>query len=247
MSDNYETKPGVRIPSSQDNLPKRFYTEVSVEAADDGYEVRLDGRGVKTPGRNAAILPTEELAQALAAEWSAQGERIDPMSMPMTRLSYVTLDRLDMPATVAEITKYASTDLLCFRAPEPDDLVAAQAAAWDPLLSWAEDALGAHLVPATGVLPIDQDPVALTLIHNRAGELDRWRLAALAQATALTGSAVLGFALLEKHISGEQAFALSTLDEHYQASHWGEDAEAKERLDNLKVEILAVERLLSAL
>ena len=243
----YETKPGVRIPSEKDNLPKRFYESVTVEVVDEAFEVRLDGRGVKTPGRNAAILPTRVLAEALAEEWAAQGERIDPLSMPMTRLSYVTLDRLDIPATVAEITKYASTDLLCFRAPEPDDLVAAQAAAWDPLLSWAEEALGAHLVPATGVLPIDQDPVALTLIHNRAGELDRWRLAALAQATALTGSAVLGFALLEKRISGEQAFALSTLDEHYQASHWGEDAEAKERLDNLKVEILAVERLLSAL
>ena len=150
-------------------------------------------------------------------------------------------------ATVAEITKYASTDLLCFRAPDPDDLVAAQAAAWDPLLAWAEEALGAHLVPATGVLPIDQDPVALTLIHNRAQELDRWRLAAVAQATALTGSAVLGFALLESRIDGEQAFALSTLDEHYQASQWGEDAEAKERLDNLKIEILAVERLLRGL
>ncbi|WP_412545625.1 ATP12 family chaperone protein [Maricaulis sp. MIT060901] len=247
MTENYETKPGVRIPSQQDNLPKRFYESVTVEAVDDAFEVRLDGRGVKTPGRNAAILPTQALAKALAEEWAAQGERIDPMSMPMTRLSYVTLDRLDIPATVAEITKYASTDLLCFRAPEPDDLVAAQAAAWDPLLSWAEEALGAQLVPATGVLPIDQDPVALTLIHNRAGKLDRWRLAALAQATALTGSAVLGFALLEKRISGEQAFALSTLDEHYQASHWGEDAEAKERLDNLKIEILAVERLLDAL
>ena len=247
MSDNYETKPGVRIPSAQDNLPKRFYKDVTVEAVEGGFEVRLDGRGVKTPGRNAAILPTEVLAQALADEWAAQGERIDPMSMPMTRLSYVTLDRLDIEATVAEITKYASTDLLCFRAPDPDDLVAAQAAAWDPLLAWAEEALGAHLVPATGVLPIDQDPVALTLIHNRAQELDRWRLAAVAQATALTGSAVLGFALLESRIDGEQAFALSTLDEHYQASQWGEDAEAKERLDNLKIEILAVERLLRGL
>ncbi len=247
MTDNYETKPGVRIPGPQDNLPKRFYKDVTVDAIDEGFEVRLDGRGVKTPGRNSAILPTETLAQALAEEWAAQGERIDPMSMPMTRLSYVTLDRLDIPATVAEITKYASTDLLCFRAPEPEDLIAAQAAAWDPLLRWAEDVLGALLVPATGVVPIDQDPIALTLIHNRAGELDRWRLAALAQATALTGSAVLGFALLEKRIDGEQAFALSTLDEHYQASHWGEDAEAKERLDNLKIEILAVERLLNAL
>lgn len=249
MTDKFETKPGVRLPKPEDRRPKRFYETVTVEAGATGFAVRLDGRGVKTPAKTTLEVPTEALARQVAAEWQAQGERIDAPSMPATRLCFVALDRMDaaFDATVAEVTRYATTDLLCFRAPEPADLVAAQAAAWDPLLAWAERALDAHFVPATGLMPIDQDPVALQRVMAKAGEQDKWRLTALAHATAVCGSAILGLALLEGEISGEQAFALSSVDEAYQASHWGEDAEAAERLALLKAELVAVDAFLRAL
>ena len=249
MTEKYETKPGVRLPKPEDNRPKRFYETVSVEPVEAGFAVHLDGRSVKTPAKSALAVPTEALARLIAAEWDAQGERINAPSMPTTRLCFVALDRMGetLDATVAEVTRYAATDLLCFRAPEPADLVAAQAAAWDPMLDWARQSMGAHFVPATGVLPVDQDPIALQRVMAKASEQDKWRLTALAHTTAVCGSAILGLALLEGEITGDQAFALSCVDEAYQASHWGEDSEAAERLALLRAELVAVDAMLRAL
>ena len=249
MTEKYETKPGVRLPKPEDARPKRFYETVSVEPTETGFAVRLDGRPVKTPAKMPLEVPTEALARLIAAEWDVQGERIDAPSMPTTRLCFVALDRMgeSLDATVAEVTRYAATDLLCFRAPDPAELVAAQAAAWDPLLKWADETLGAHFVPATGVLPVDQDPIALQRVMAKAGEQDKWRLTALAHTTAVCGSAILGLALLEGEIDGEQAFALSSVDEAFQASQWGEDSEAAERLALLKGELVAVDAMLRAL
>ena len=249
MSDQYETKPGVRLPKPEDARPKRFYEQVGVERGEAGWSVLLDGRGVRTPAKKVLAVPSAPLAERVAAEWSAQGERIDAPSMPLTRLCFVALDRMELAhaETVAEVTKYASTDLVCFRAPEPADLVAAQAAAWDPMLAWAERMLGAHFVAATGILPIDQDPVALQRVMAIAGEQDPWRLTALAHATAVTGSAILGLALLHGEIDGGEAFALSSVDEAWQAGTWGEDAEAAQRLALLKAELVAVDAMLRAL
>jgi chaperone required for assembly of F1-ATPase len=245
----FETKPGVKLPTPEDNRPRRFYKEVTVKAGKLGWEILLDGRNVKTPAKKVLALPTEALAKILANEWAEQGERIDPPLMPATRLAFVTLDRMaDTRAeTAAEIAKYASTDLLCFRAPQPVDLALAQAAAWDPLLVWAKTDLGAELVSVAGVIPADQDPVALQAILARAASLDDWTLTALAHVTALSGSAVLGLALLEDRIDAEQAFALSTIDENYQISHWGKDEEAVARLAALRNEVVVVGRVLRAL
>jgi chaperone required for assembly of F1-ATPase len=249
MSEDYETKPGVRLPQQEDARPKRFYETVSVDADGDAWAVRLDGRGVKTPARKTLTVPSEALATMVAEEWAVQGERIDAPAMPLTRLCFVALDRMELAReeTIAEVTKYASTDLVCFRAPDPAELVAAQAAAWDPMLAWAEQALEAHFVAATGVLPVAQDPVALQRVMARAGAQDNWRLTALAHATAVTGSAILGLALLEGEIDGQQAYALSSVDEAFQASQWGEDAEAAQRLALLNAELVAVGRMLRAL
>lgn len=249
MSETYETKPGVRLPQQEDARPKRFYETVSVKADGDAWAVRLDGRGVKTPARQTLSVPSEALAGLVADEWAAQGERIDAPAMPVTRLCFVGLDRMGeaRDATIAEVTKYASTDLLCFRAPDPADLVSAQSAAWDPMLAWAERALDAHFVAATGVLPVDQDPVALQRVMAKASAQDDLRLTALAHATAVTGSAILGLALLDGEIDGGEAFALSSVDEAYQAGQWGEDAEAAARLALLKSELVAVDRMLRAL
>lgn len=249
MSEKYQTKPGVRLPEAEDARPKRFYETVTVEPGEGGWSVRLDGRGVKTPAKKTLSLPSRALADLVAGEWAAQGERIDAPAMPTTRLCFVALDRMGLAReeTVAEVTRYASTDLVCFRAPDPADLVAAQSAAWDPMLAWAERALEAHFVAATGVLPVDQDPVALQRVMAKASAQDDMRLTALAHATAVTGSALLGLALLEGEIDGGEAFALCSVDEAYQAGQWGEDAEAAARLALLKTELVAVERMLRAL
>lgn len=249
MTQTYDTKPGVKIPSREDSLPKRFYETVSVEAMADGFAILLDGRAVKTPARQSLSLPTQAAADLVAAEWAAQGERIDAPNMPATRLVFVALDRVSqvMDETRAEIVKYASTDLLCFRAPEPAELVAAQSAAWDPLLGWAEETLDAHFAAAQGLMPIDQDPVALSQVLTATHGLDHWTLTCLAHATAVCGSAILGLALLKGRINGVEAFTLSTLDEHFQISQWGEDHEAAERLARLKTELEQVDALLRAL
>jgi chaperone required for assembly of F1-ATPase len=248
MTEKFETKPGVKLPKPEDPRPKRFYDTVTVAAVEGGWAVLLDGRSVKTTARKALVLPTEAAAQLIAAEWAAQGERIDAPNMPKTRLVFVALDMMSeaRAETAAEVTRYASTDLLCFRAPQPEDLVAAQAAAWDPLLAWADTELGVKLVAASGLMPRDQDPVALTLVHARAAEQDDWRLTILAHTTAVCGSAVLGLALLTGRIDGATAFALSTVDEHYQLSAWGEDEDARLRLDGLRSELIASGQLLRA-
>ncbi|WP_417483034.1 ATP12 family chaperone protein [Maricaulis sp.] len=245
----YETKPGVRMPKPEDNRPKRFYTDVSVAEGEGGWQVLLDGRSVKTPAKKLLQVPTKALAELLAAEWDAQGERIDAPLMPANRLSFVAIDLMGDAhgATVAEVTRYAANDQLCFRAPDPADLVAAQATAWDPMLDWARRELGVELRSGTGILPIEQDAAALQAVHARAAALDVWRLTALAHATAVCSSAVLGLALLEGERGGEAVFALSIIDEAYQIAQWGHDEEAAQRLDLLKAELIAAERLLRAL
>ena len=249
MSQPYETKPGVKIPSRENSLPKRFYADVEVSADGDGFAVLLDGRPVKSPAKRALALPTRELAELVAGEWAAQGERIDAPAMPATRLCFVALDLIPdaRAATVAEVTKYASTDLVCFRAPEPPELVAAQAASWDPITAWAERVLEAHFSPAAGLMPIDQDPVALQRVMQRAGALDDWRLTTLAHVTAVCGSALIALALLDGEVDGEKAFVLSTVDEHFQISQWGEDHEAADRLARLRTELVVMGQVLRAL
>jgi chaperone required for assembly of F1-ATPase len=249
-SGEFETKPGVKLPQTEDPRPKRFYKTVTVEAGEGGaWRVLLDGRGVKSPARKELALPTKAAAEIIAAEWAAQGEHIDAPTMPASRLAFVTIDRMAeaRAETAAEVAKYASTDLLCFRAAEPTDLVLAQNAAWNPLLDWAASELGVTLKAVAGIMPVEQDPVALHTVLTRAVSLDDWKLTALAHTTAVCGSAVLGLALLERRIDGAQAHALSTVDEVYQAAHWGADEDAAARNAILRAELVVVGNWLRAL
>lgn len=249
MSEKYETKPGVRLPRPEDARPKRFYETVEVEADGEGWAVRLDGRGVRTPARKTLVVPARRLADLIAAEWAAQGERIDAPAMPVTRLCFVALDRMGeaRDATIAEVTRYASTDLLCFRAPEPGRPGQRPGGGLGSDADLGGTCSRGSFRAGHGHPAVDQDPIALQRVMARAGEQDDWRLTALAHATAVTGSAILGLALLEGEICGEKAFALSTVDEAYQASQWGEDAEAAERQARLREELVAVERMLRSL
>lgn len=229
--------------------PRRFYKTVSVEEVPGGFALLLDGRAVRTPGRCPLAAPTRPLAAAIAAEWAAQDEEIEPQTMPLTRFANGVLDHAEgaPEPLVAAVLDYARTDLLRHRAERPPELAGAQAEAWDPWLDWAEEVLGASLPAVTGVLPAETPAAALVALRARMEELDPWRLTALAQAVSLTGSAVLGFALLEGAITAGEAFAVSRVDEDFQAARWGQDAEAAARAESVMAELAACETLLRLL
>ena len=186
-------------------LPKRFYKEANVAEGGGGFEVRLDGKPAQTPAKRALVLPSRALAEAVAAEWAAQGETINPGAMPLTRLANVALDRVteEREAVVSEIAKYAGTDLVCYRASEPEGLVAAQKSAWDPVLEWARDALGARFLCAEGVQHTAQPPDAISAVRAEVAKASSpLALAALASATALSGSALIALALARESALG---------------------------------------------
>ena len=215
------------------DLPKRFWKEVTVEVtAAGGFRVLLDGRPVKTPGKRPLDLPRAALAEAIAAEWRAQSEFVDPATMPHTRLANSVLDgvvdRFDEVADDA--AKYAATDLLCYRADAPDRLVERQAAAWDPVLDWVEEAHGARLLVAEGIVHVGQDGEALAALRGVLTTWDPWRLAGFHTATTLTGSFVVSLALAEGRLDRDAAWALAHLDEAWNAELWGRDEEAEFRL-----------------
>ncbi len=231
------------------NLPRRFYKTVDIAQVETGFAVRLDRATPKTPAKKPLVLPTQAAAELVAAEWDAQIETIDPFAMPITRLVNVALDRAaeTRAAMVGEIVKYAATDLVCYRATTPASLVAAQAAAWDPLLAWAETHLGVQLVTTAQALAIDQPEESLARIEATAHALDDLRLTALAFANGLAGSAIVALALIHRHIDGETAFRAIRVEEDWQAERWGRDPDEEKIANARRVDLIAAERLVSAL
>jgi chaperone required for assembly of F1-ATPase len=213
-------------------LRKRFYSAVSVEKGPAGYGVLLDGRPVKTPARRTLAAPTEALAQALADEWEAQREMVDPAAMPLTRLANSIIDGVaDAPAAVqAEVAKFLASDLVCYRAGSPDGLVERQARHWDPIIAWARDALGARFVLGEGVMFVAQPEEALAAAAL-AIPGEPWRLGAVSAITSLTGSALIALALAHVHgpLSVEDAWAAAHVDEDWNMHLWGRDEQALER------------------
>lgn len=229
-------------------LPRRFYKQAGVASADGGFGVMLDGRPVKTPAKNALLVPSEDLAHAIANEWENQAERIDPFTMPLTRLCHVAIDRMAQAreGAAAEIAKYASTDLLCYRSDDAE-LAERQAAAWDPYLAWSRQALDAPLKATNSLTPIAQPEASLKALENRALALDDLRLTGLVSAAPILTSAVLAFALLEEEGDGEAVFKASRLEEDFQIERWGEDHEAAVAAANRKRDLLACEVLFRTL
>ncbi|HRD78310.1 MAG TPA: ATP12 family protein [Hyphomicrobiaceae bacterium] len=195
------------------------------------FRVLLDGRPVRTPAKALVVLPTERLARAVAAEWEAQGDEIKPASMPLVRLVNSALDgvRGREAEVAADIAKYAASDLVCYRAESPAELVQRQVAHWDPLLDWAAEALGCRLARTTGLMPVTQAEAAIKAVLAAIDAKDIYRLAALHVATTLLGSAILGLALMRRRISGDAAWTAAHVDEDWQAEQWGHDGEAEER------------------
>jgi chaperone required for assembly of F1-ATPase len=202
------------------------------------FHVRLDGRSPRSPGGRRLEAPTELLAERIAAEWRAQVEVIDPATMPMTRLAYTALDAVAAAreATAGTVADYAGSDVVCYFAEAPTPLVARQEAAWGPILDWADTELGVTLGRVRGIVHRAQPAQSLERARALALEADDFALAGLAFATALFGSAVLALALARGRLSGEEAFALSRVDEAFQEDQWGVDEEAAERTAALAAE-----------
>jgi len=226
---------------------KRFYKDVGVERGAGGWEVRLDGRPVRSPAKAVLRLPGAALAEAIAGEWAAQGEEIDPATMPLLRLACTAIDRVAprRAAVIDEIVAYGGSDLLCYRATEPVELIARQRDIWQPLLDWAADRFGARLEVTAGVAPIDQPPSALAALRATLAERDDPTLVGLRALTAATGSLVIALAALDAEIDADALWRAAQLDEDWQIERWGEDAEAAARRAALRADIDAALRFLS--
>jgi chaperone required for assembly of F1-ATPase len=230
-------------------LPKRFYKDVTVAPAEGGFAILLDGKPVRTPRKVPLRVPTRALADAIAAEWAAQKERVNPASMPLSKLAITAIDGVasHMADVAAEIVKFAGSDLLCYRAEAPEALRVLQAAAWDPMLRWAEGELGVRLATAKGVMPVKQRQASLARVAAAVAPFDAMALTSLHVLTTLTGSAILALAHGAGRISAEAAWAAAHVDEDWQASQWGVDVEAAERRARRWAEMQAASRFLELL
>jgi chaperone required for assembly of F1-ATPase len=209
--------------------PRRFWTAAEVVEADGGYTVVLDGRAMKTPAKSALVVPTEALASAIATEWQAQEERIDPRTMPLSRMANSAIDKVvhQHAAVVEAVSAYGDADLLCYRADHPADLVARQCAAWDPLLQWAAETLEARLELRTGIMHAPQPAPAISALTGRVAALDPFTLTAFHDLVALSGSLVVGFAALYREREIDALWQVSRLDELWQEEQWGADEDAQ--------------------
>ncbi len=218
---------------------KRFYKAVSVAPVEDGFGVLLDGKSVKTPGRNTLVLPTEKLAAAIAAEWQEQGEEVVATAMPLLRLANTAIDGVsaNRKDVIDAILRFGENDLVCYRTDHPAELVARQCAGWDPLLDWVAQRHGARMHVAQGLNHVDQPPETLAALREPLAGLDAFALAGLHVVASVTGSLVLALTVLDDALSGARAFELSRIDEAYQAEKWGEDAEAVKRASALAHEL----------
>lgn len=213
------------------DLPKRFYKEAGVVERPEGFAIALDGRTARTPAKAQLAVPQRSLAEAMAAEWAAQDAVIDPSTMPLTRLVNVALDAVahSRDEVAADIVAYSKSDLLCYRAEGPADLVRRQAEAWDPVLDWAAGRFGARLEVAHGIAHVSQPEAVAQAISDMLEGEEPLRLAALSLITTLTGSALLALAVAAGRLEPEAAWAAAHVDEDYQIERWGEDEEAMAR------------------
>jgi len=227
---------------------KRFYKDTGVAEADGGFTVTLDGKPIKTPSGRLVVVPKREIAEAIAAEWAAQGENIDPVTMPLTRFAnsvvQSVVDRAELVAD--DVAKYLGSDLLFYRAGHPEALVAKEAAHWDPVVFWAAEQLGAHFMLAEGINHVTQ-PDAAIAAARAAFPADPWSIAALHVVTTLTGSALLALALTQGARDPEQVWAAAHVDEDFNTEQWGLDEEVAVRRAARLVDFEAATRILSVM
>lgn len=245
---NGDSQPaGVGKTPATTNLPKRFYKDVAIKDEGSRAAIMLDGKPVRTPGKAPLSVPSKALAEAIAEEWRAQGDHIDPRTMPLTKLANSAIDGIEgrCEAVIDDIMGHANADLLCYRVSDPQGLVAGQAKHWDPVIAWAKDALNAPLKLADGIVHATQADASMAEIRKRFEDFDAFALAALHVMTSLTGSALLALAVARKRLTPDEAWAAAHVDEDWQISRWGEDAEAKIRREGRRRDFDAATRTLA--
>ena len=220
--------------------PKRFWKTTDTTPTETGFGVSLDGRPVRTPAKAVLSVPNEAVAARIAAEFDAQIEKIDPNTMPYTRTANAAIDKVSIQhAAVADmLAEYGDSDLLCYRADSPDELVQRQSDNWDPLLDWAATALNARLLPRVGVMHDPQNAQALDELRNRVHALGVFELTAFHDLVAISGSLVIGFAAKDAVKSAEDLWDISRVDEIWQQEQWGADEEAQEMAEQKKAAFL---------
>jgi len=219
---------------------KKFWTKTTAAPVEGGFTVQLDGRSVRTPAKAPLVVPTMAMAEAIAAEWDAQEDQVDPATMPVTRSANAAIDKVahQFDEVADMIADYGDADLLCYRADSPMELAARQAEAWDPLLDWADKKLGARLAPRSGVLHAPQDPRAIAALRSKVHSLTPFQLTAFHDLVGISGSLVIGFADTAGYATADSLFDLSRIDENWQIEHWGEDDEATEIAEKKRAEFL---------
>ncbi len=219
---------------------KRFYKEVTVVEKDGMFAVRLDGKAIKTPEKSPCLMPTNEMAKAVAKEWDDQEKEIDPHSMPITKLINTAIDRVGKRREdlIDELVGFAGSDQLCYRADHPDELVTLQEKTWDPLLAQLRNNHGINFKITTGVMFVEQDAVELEKFREIIKKIDDYELTAYYGMTTVTGSITIGINLFENNLTLDEAWDAGHLDENFQVSQWGEDDEVAKIRHNLKNELI---------
>jgi chaperone required for assembly of F1-ATPase len=228
---------------------KRFWKEVEVEQADGGWSIRLDGRPVRTPARAELTVPTEALALAIAEEWRGVEDEIDPRAMPMTGLGNAAIDRVapDKLAFAARLARYAETDLACYRAEWPPELVQRQGEAWDALLAWARRRYDVDFSITSNLMHVPQPQATVERLAHAVTALDPVRLAGLSPLVTIGGSLAAALAVLEKAVAPDEAWGAVSIDDRWQIEQWGSDAEAEAALENRRCDFLAAAGFLELL
>ena len=228
---------------------KRFYRDVTVAPGEQGHQVLLDGRPLRTPAKQLLAAPNALLAEAIAQEWRQQGDTIRPAAMPLTRLASTAIDRMptQREAAIEEVVAYADTDLVCYRAAEPFELVQRQHHVWQPLLEWLTHTYGVKLAVTTSILPVVQPATARARLRSAIEDLSDWPLVGMHMATTALGSLVLGLGLLHGRLDADAALAASLLDELFEIERWGSDVEAERRHEVLRRDVTGAARFLQGL
>src|SRR5687767_13142367 len=227
---------------------KRFWKDAEV-IEDGGFGIALDGRRVKTPARAKLVVPTRDLAEAIATEWRECGEIVDPRAMPLTGLANAAIDRVapDPEAFASLLSKYGETDLLCYRAESPPELIRRQQESWDPLLAWARRRYDVDFRTVASTIWQPQPQATTQRLAHAVAALDPYRLAGLSPLVTIGGSLVAGLAVLEGAIQADEAWQAVSLDERWQLEKWGSDTAAEAALEARAHEFLTAARLLEVL
>ena len=228
---------------------KRFWKQAAAVPENDGWRIELDGKPLRTPGRAAFVVPSSMLAQSIAAEWNDTGETIDPREMPLTGFVNAAIDRVtpDPRAFAARLAEYGESDLACYRAEAPPELVARQGEMWDELLGWARRRFDVDFCTTSGILHVPQPEATVGRLAHAVASLDPFRLAGLSPLVTIGGSLVAALAVAERHLSPGEAWRAVTIDEQWQSEQWGDDAEAAATLERRRDDFFAGARFLELL